>query len=419
MNKSRSQNRPFVRDYGIWCLRLVACGVLLVFGRCMYPVSSTSAPRPTLPAGQTSAEVVVSGGEGTEVLAEGMAALPTQGGVDIARDNALKDALRKAVEQGVGSLVSSETRVQNFQLISDRIYAKSTGYVSSYRVVTEGLEGATYRVVLRAKVKTDQIQDDLAAIGILLYERGRPRVLVLVKEVPSPTNFAISDQMMSQEMVETMIMDAFQSKGFPVVDAALVRKNLEKEQLKKLLEGDNTAAVMLGLRTGAEVVVAGTVQRSSENKQVGLAGTSAEFYKVKLAARAINAASSEVLGSCAFTREVPFSEDEARRQAADSAASALISKILAGWKKRENVTIIVADNATFERVQQLKTEIQAKLRGVVTVVSRDLVGTNATIEVVSETGSPEILDGLTTRGIAVPFEVKGFEGNRIEIRFKD
>ncbi len=398
--------------------------VLLIFlAGCVTPVYVTQPQTPAgtqpSPSAQTGKEVIVSGGEGTEVLAEGVAAIPATGAVDMARDQALRDALRKAVEQGVGTFIASETRVQNFQLISDRIYSQASGYVSSYQILSETQEGSLYRVVIRARVKLDKIENDLAAIGILLAEQGRPRVMVLVKEVSSPASFTVTDQMMSQELVETMFMDAFQSKGFPVVDAATVQKNLNKEQLKKILEGDNATAVLLGLKTGAEIVVAGTYQRSSERKQVPYTGTTADFYKFRLSARAINAASSEVLGSCALTRETPFSEDEARRQAVDSASSALIAKILAGWKKRANVTLILADNATFEKVQKLKTEIQAKLRGVVSVVSRDLIGSTATLEIVSETSSQEILDGLATRGIAVPLEVKGLEGNRIEIRFKD
>lgn len=398
--------------------------VLLIFlAGCVTPVyvtqPQTSAGTQPPPSTQIGKEVIVSGGEGTEVLAEGVAAITASGAVDMARDQALRDALRKAVEQGVGTFIASETRVQNFQLLSDRIYSQASGYVSSYQILSETQEGSLYRVVIRARVKLDKIENDLAAIGILLAEQGRPRVMVLVKEVSSPASFTVTDQMMSQELVETMFIDAFQSKGFPVVDAATVQRNLNKEQLKKILEGDNATAVLLGLKTGAEIVVAGTYQRSNERKQVPYTGTIADFYKFKLSARAINAASSEVLGSCALTRETPFSEDEARRQAVDSASSSLIAKILAGWKKRANVTLIHADNATFEKVQKLKTEIQAKLRGVVSVVSRDLIGSTATLEIVSETSSQEILDGLATRGIAVPLEVKGLEGNRIEIRFKD
>ena len=69
------------------------------------------------------------------------------------------------------------------------------------------------------------------------------------------------------------------------------------------------------------------------------------------------------------------------------------------------------------RVRPTRERLEAAMEA--GVISRDLVGSTATLEVISETSSQEVFDGLTTRGIGVEFEVKGFSGNRIEIRFKD
>ena len=403
-----------------WALALVLC--LLPSSGCVAPAYVAPPARPTQTAttpGQVGQEVVVSGGEGETVLAEGAAALPASGRTDMARDQALSDALRKAVEQGVGTYVNSESRVQNFQLLSDRIYSQASGYVSSYRVVSEGLEGALYRVVVRARVRLADIEEDLAAIGLLIEEQGRPRIMVVVKELDNLDDFLVDDRMMSQEMIETMIVDAFQTKGFPVVDAATVRENLKQEQLKKILEGDTRTAALIGLKTGAEVVVAGTAQRSSARKTMPYAGGSTEFFKVKMSVRAVNAATAEVMAASALTREVPFSVDAARKEAADSVSAELISKILKGWQRRVNVTQIAAGNADFARAQKLKSEILARVRGVKSVVQRDLTGTTALLEVVSETSSQEVLDELGARDLDIGFEVKGLAGNRIEIIFTD
>lgn len=367
----------------------------------------------------SGSEVIVSGGEGTDVLVEGTAALTEAGTADIARDHAIKDALRKAVEQGVGTYINSESRVQNFQLLSDRIYSQASGYVSSYKVLSESQEGGMYRVAIRAKVKLDRLQDDLSAIGILVEEQGRPRIMVVVKELANPDDITIDDALMSQQMLETMILDAFQSKGFPVVDAATVETNLKKDQLKLILDGDTRAAQLLGMKAGAEVIITGTAQRSSERKAVPYSGAVTDFYKLKISARAINTATAAVMGASAFAREVPFSEDEARRQTADSAATKLMNDILGGWKKHSNAVEIHATNADYAKVLKLKSEILSKVRGVTNVVQRDLTGTTALLEVVSESSPQEVLDDLGTKKFTVPFEIKGFENNRIEIKFGD
>jgi hypothetical protein len=388
--------------------------VLLLAAGCYYPAYVP--PAPTTPV-SSSSEVVVSGGDGTEVLAEGAAAIAA--GADIARDQALRDALRKAVEQGVGTYVSSESRVQNFQLISDRIYSQASGYVASYRVVSEDRADDLYRVVVRARVKLDRIEDDLAAIGILVQEQGRPRILVLVKLVGNTDDFTVAGNMMDREMVETRIVAYLQDRGFPVVDEATVKQNLDTGQLGRILRGDNQAAVVAGLKSGAEIVIAGLMDQRTERKRVPYAQSDADFYQVRLSCRAVNAQSAEVLGASVVTRELPYSVEQVIGQAADSAGAELVSKILKGWKKRLNITLVHAANASYDKVERFKSEALAKLRGVQSVITRSLSGTDAVVEIVSETTSQEVFDMLGSRRLDVGFTIGGLGGSRIDIVFGD
>ena len=57
------------------------------------------------------------------------------GNLALARDSAIADALRKAVEQAVGTLVASETLVENYQPLRDNVYTKTAGYIRSYTVI--------------------------------------------------------------------------------------------------------------------------------------------------------------------------------------------------------------------------------------------------------------------------------------------
>ncbi|MEO0021987.1 MAG: flagellar assembly protein T N-terminal domain-containing protein [candidate division WOR-3 bacterium] len=380
--------------------------LILPFVFCYQPAytaktgSSTPAP---------GSEVVLSGGEGVEVLAEGVAAIT--GEPDIARDGALRDALRKAVEQAVGSFINAETRVQNFQLLSDRIYANSSGYVASYRVVSESREQGLYRVVIRARVKTDRIENDLQAIGILLNEQGRPRVLVVVQ----------GDEEGDEDagFVEARISGYFAERGFPVVDRQTLEQNLAREQLRRLIAGDSAAAQLAGLRTGAEIGIVGRLNRSQERRRSPYTQTETQFYQAGLVLRAVNLQTAAVLATSTVSLTLPFSRTEVLNRVADSSSRLLMNRILAGWSRRTNTTEIVCRNAGYEKVERLKTELSTKLRGVVTVVSRELAGDQALIEVVSETTTQEVLSGLQERGFTVRFEVLGWTNNRIEIKFTD
>ncbi|MCD4702156.1 MAG: flagellar assembly protein T N-terminal domain-containing protein [Candidatus Aegiribacteria sp.] len=381
------------------------------------PAASSGSDSVSSVSSATTTELQASGANDIEILAEGVAALGFAGGLDIARDHALDDALRKAIEQGVGVYIDAETEVNNFQLISDEIYSKARGYVSSYRIINEEQDGDLYRVVIRAVVNTDGIENDLAAIGILLHEQGRPRVMVIVKELASMADLSDESSLMSSIMFETMLLDHFRQQGFPVVDASTVADILERDQLKLILEGDDQTAALIGLSAGAEIVITGTALHTVNSRMI--AGSTRDIHEFQVSSRAINTQTGSVLAGTAITAEVPFSESQARTRAADSTSSQLISAILNGWVQGENITVIVAANADFERVQALRSELRLKLRGVLDVITRDLTGSRATLEVVSETGTTEIIDELVSSEIDVNFEVTGMSGNRIEIRFTD
>jgi hypothetical protein len=159
------------------------------------------------------------------------------------------------------------------------------------------------------------------------------------------------------------------------------------------------------------------MDQRSERRRVPYAQGEADFYRVRISARAINAQSAAVLGASVVARELPYSEEQAVTQASDSVSAELASRILAGWRRRLNLTEVHAANASYEKVERFKSEALARLRGVSAVITRELSGTNAVLEMVSETTTQELLDMLGSRGLAVAFTVTGFAGNRIDITF--
>ena len=81
-------------------------------------------------------------------------------------DEATQGALRTAVEQGVGVFVTSRVRVENDELIEDKILALSNGYIHSYRVVETKERGGQVLVRVVAEVGMRQIRESLEAAGV-------------------------------------------------------------------------------------------------------------------------------------------------------------------------------------------------------------------------------------------------------------
>ncbi len=99
-----------------------------------------------------------------------------------ARDQAIRDGLRIAVEQAVGTLVASETLVQNYEVLRDQIYSKTQGYIQDYAIIDEKEEGTLYRVTVKAQVAQGNLQEDLLALGMLMQRKQMPRIMLMVAE---------------------------------------------------------------------------------------------------------------------------------------------------------------------------------------------------------------------------------------------
>jgi hypothetical protein len=111
------------------------------------------------------------------------------------RDKALQDAtnaaLREAVEQVAGVMVSSDTLTANSQLISDRILTNSAGYVRKYEILEKKEDRGVMKVTVRAEVGTAELDKDLQAVQALIRRSGSTshRIGRLLR-LSSPTNAA-------------------------------------------------------------------------------------------------------------------------------------------------------------------------------------------------------------------------------------
>ncbi len=311
---------------------------------------------------------------------------------DIARDRAIKDALRKAVEQGVGTFISSETVVENYELLKDRIYSKAEGYVTEYRVLRERAEDGLYRVLVRAKVKLGDIKRDLRAIGILVERRGRPRTMVLIGD----------------EEVRAMVEERLISMGFPLVDYETVARNTEKDVLDAAMKGNRKLARKVAMRNGAEIYVVGRV-KSEEGSYRGK-----RVYSVKIRLKAVETATGELLASVFVRKKIPFDETEAKRAAVEEAVDRLADAVLSRWKAGVVVHLKV-EGVPPTKVADLKDELYRKVRGIKGVYERESYGKYVLFELTTDTSPQEVLNDL--RRIR-HLKVVEYEGQSVRARYR-
>ena len=255
--------------------------------------------------------------------------------------------------------------------------------------------------------------------GPVAVEPLRPRVLVIIKLIPKDDIMAVTDGMLEPETLESLIADAFRSRGYPVVDYAKAREHIKKDQLRRILEGDDRTAADVGLDAEADLVVAGSVQESKERRAASNAAETTDVVNIRIAARAVNTATGEVQGTALVELDAQSDLDAARQRAADSVAAELSAPMLENWQARTIITEIYADDADEQRVELLKSTIMNEVVGVDSVVTRSLAGRSAVVEVFSRISSDELLARVDRCTTAIPFAVRSFSGNRIDILFLD
>ena len=88
-------------------------------------------------------------GQGASDAIEVTATGSATGDPALAREQALADALRDAVRQGVGVDLISETKVENFKTEYDRVMTSSFGYVEEHQILEQKYSDGVYTVKLK------------------------------------------------------------------------------------------------------------------------------------------------------------------------------------------------------------------------------------------------------------------------------
>ena len=186
------------------------------------------------------------GEEGKEVIVDGSAPIFGEN-IEGARNNAVKDALRKAVEQGVGTLMDADSILQDDDLM-EKIYTRTEGYITGYKVIKERREqNGLYRVKIRAGVKPGILVDTLIKLGLYKNMMDYPRILVVCFPDAQITDAA--------NAAESVFLKTLTSRHFDLVDPGISLKL--HNDAKSLLKADtiNNAAARLGLEHHAEIVL--------------------------------------------------------------------------------------------------------------------------------------------------------------------
>ncbi|NTW57910.1 MAG: hypothetical protein HGA43_01935 [Nitrospirae bacterium] len=367
--------------------------------------------------------------ESKTVTAEGVAVVQGNN-VDIARDAAIQDAQTRAVEQAIGTLIDSQTQVENYQVISDKILSQIKGYIKKYNIVRENREDNLLRVTITAEVSLGQLSDDLSAIGMLLGQMHKPRTMILVAEQNigqewyawwwwSPGTVHASQSDMG--IIDNTLMDKFNEKGFEMIDHQAASQEIKVTQAYNVQDLSAQQAKTLGSQANAEVVITG----KGLAKLYGNVGGGLKSVQADLSLRAVRTDTGQVLATATtHAAAVHISEitagNDALKKAATEAADQLTTKILAQYAKESggtrsiNITINGLNKTQFVK---FKDVLRNQVRGIKAVNERSFQNGVAKMSVDSRSSAQIVSDELSLKDFGTfTVEVVSSTANSLELR---
>lgn len=335
-----------------------------------------------------------------------------QGDLALARDQAIDDALRKAVEQSLGMWLQSESVVQNYVLVEDNILSWTHGYVKNYNIISERQQpDNVYEVTLNAAVETAALSQARDMVESILQKAGNPRIMIIMNEQnigEAYNRFQFFQVDMTQ--AETTLMEKFMEKGFEVVDPATVRASIKREQALAALEGDSKAAAAIGTQLQADVVITGkAIAKMVQMKILG----DMKSCQANLTARVVKADVGTVIATGSEHAAHPHIDEisgglEAIKKAANKLGDNLIEKIIAKWRDEfynKTTVKLRITGVEYTDLNAFKGILSTYFRGVKKVHQRNFAAGTAELDVVI-TGNANQLSRELERKKLDDFQVK-------------
>jgi len=332
------------------------------------------------------------------VTVTGAAAI-LQGDAAQARDKAIENAMRGAVEQVVGTMMDSESLVQNNDLLSDRIYTQTTGYISRHRIVSEKADPDInlYQVTVEATVMRGNLESDLKAMGILMRRMRMPRVTVALREYAEETS--------------TTLIRLLKDKGFHVVDTGATPIP------PGFWHWDQRRQTDLFKKYGAEVVILGT----AEGHRGGyVANSSMKSYQGTVSLKALKTDTTEVLGASTGTGKAVHVGDagfsEALAQAARLAGNDLVKQITKQWARESSSTrmvTLVLTGCSPGEARRISGRLLKEGRGIQDAYLREASGGDAHLEISLQGDANVLADEM--RKLFPKWKVREQTANRLTL----
>lgn len=268
------------------------------------------------------------------VIIEGTAVVIDED-LTLAKDSAIKNAMRSAVEDVVTNFIKeTEDLVLYKWSLEESIYNNYENFIQSYKILGEMQDKDTYNVTIEANIFEDSIKKRLLSLGIASVRHDNRKILLIIDE---KTNISLAEDNLltlfsiSEDAVSKMLTDT----GFEIINRTTVRNKIDLKELKQAITGDGKIVYNIGKQFNADMVILGVAEVKTETGGVK-AELNAKVYSVKKEALIVER--NEITN--VLTTDKVIGIAQSLRNAADKVAPVLIDfikKELEGENRQEKI----------------------------------------------------------------------------------
>ena len=258
------------------------------------------------------------------VIAQENSQVITVRGEGNSKTQAIDQAKRMAVEQALGTVLSSETLIENYQLVNDHIISRANGFIKTYREIETQVSEGIYSVIIQAEVTRifDEILKDQAAVDLLIAWMDKPRFMIIVEENNCGEN---------TEACETALTRRLKEWNFDLVS----KKRINPELLEGRISTESITQISTSAyREGAELILIGKALAQEKDGIEYFEGTGMKSVQADFTAQIIEAHTGRIYASYAtHDAAVHISEITAGNEALTNASIEMADSLIAALLK--------------------------------------------------------------------------------------
>lgn len=317
------------------------------------------------------------------------------------RETALHDAMRRAIEYEAGIAVSASSCTQNYQLVNDKIYTHTKGYIKSYEILEDMHNEHGFFVKIRAEISHDEIDpqtvERVTREAVIKSNLKDPRIGVAVVDRRGEHYQAAENQLVAE----------LKNAGFSrIVDISQAEKRTGRRLTNAIFNDESELYAALKTQEEVDYLVTAGIEFSGR-RNVAIPGFE-NFHTgyAEISVRLINVNSGEIVYADSFTATALHTDQKMSLGKAATKAAQGIAKAIAkaAYNKAgdpvQHIQLIVVSDSMGKTGSEVQSFLYA-LPGVADVFVRSVSYGNMIFDLNFNGNTEDLLTILDKNGVAV------------------